>query len=131
MTSTTTNNTTATATSVLVVDDDVGIIETLQYLLLNEGYDVVVAKNGQDAIDVYRETRPDAVLMDIRMPIMNGFDAFFKIKEMDKNAQVILTSSYAIEDKEYQRAKKMGLGGILSKPFSFENIIKMINRCQN
>ena len=122
---------TTTTTSILVVDDDVGIVETLQYLLLNEGYEVKAAKNGQDAIDRYKENRPDAVLMDIRMPIMNGFDAFFKIKEIDHNAQVILTSSYEINDEDYQRARKIGLGGILSKPFSFENIIKMINRCQN
>lgn len=118
-------------TLVLIVDDDVGIIDTLQYLLLNEGYDVVAAKNGQDAINLYKEINPDIVFMDIKMPTMNGFDAFFKIKELDKNAQIVLTSGYAIEDKDYQHAIKSGLVGMLSKPFSIEKITKMINRCQN
>ena len=118
-------------TSVLIVDDDAGILETLEYLLLNEGYKVLVAKNGQDAVNQYRETKPNAVLMDIKMPIMNGFSAFFKIKEFDKNAKIVLTSSYAINDDEYQQAKKLGLVGILSKPFTVETIIKMIDKCQN
>ena len=118
-------------TSVLIVDDDVGIIETLQYLLLNEGYHVTAANDGQDAINGYRKTKPDVVLMDIKMPLMNGFSAFFKIKEFDENAKVVLTSSYAIDDEEYQHAKKLGLAGMLSKPFTIEKIIKMIDKCQN
>ena len=117
--------------SILIVDDDVGILETLQYLLLNEGYEVAVSRNGQDAVNQYKEIKPNIVLMDIKMPIMNGFNAFFKIKEFDKNAQVILTSSYAIDNEEYQHAKKMGLVGLLSKPFTIEKIIKMIDKCQS
>ncbi len=118
-------------TSVLIVDDDVGIVETLQYLLLNEGYEVMAARDGQEAVNHYKETKPDIVLMDIKMPIMNGFNAFFKIKEFDKNANVILTSSYAINNEEYQHAMNLGLVGILSKPFTTEKIIKMINKCQS
>ena len=118
-------------TSVLIVDDDVGIIETLQYLLLNEGYHVTAARDGQDAVNQYKETKPDIVLMDIKMPIMNGFSAFFKIKEFDENANVVLTSSYAIDNEEYQHAKKSGLAGMLLKPFTIEKIIKTIDKCQN
>ena len=115
--------------SVLIVDDDIGILETLQYLLLNEGHHVTAARDGQDAINQYKETKPDIVLMDIKMPVMNGFDAFFKIKEFDENANVVLTSSYAIDNEEYQHAKKLGLVDMLSKPFTLEKIIKMIDKC--
>ena len=114
--------------SVLIVDDDNGIIETLQYLLLNEGYDVVSARNGLDAINQYKQDKPDIVLMDIKMPIMNGFNAFFIIKEFDKEAKIVLTSSYAIDNEEYQHAKKLGLVGLLSKPFTIEKIVKMIDK---
>ena len=117
--------------SVLIVDDDSMILETLQYLLLNEGYDAVVAKNGQEAFDKYKEIRPKVVLMDIKMPIMNGFDAFFKIKKFDKDACVILTSAYAIDDDDYQNAKKLGLAGLLPKPFTVEKIVMMMKKCQN
>ena len=115
-------------TSVLIVDDDVGILETLQFLLLNEGYDVRSSGNGQEAIAQYQENRPDIVLMDIKMPIMDGFDSFFKIKELDNNAKVVLTSSYAIDDDEFQHAKKLGLVGLISKPFTLENVIDMIEK---
>ena len=116
---------------VLIVDDDAMILETLQYLLLNEGYEAVVARNGQDAINKYKEIHPRIVLMDIKMPIMNGFDAFFKIKEFDKDAHVILTSAYAIDDDDYQHAKKIGLAGLLQKPFTVEKILKMMKKCQS
>ena len=96
-------------TSILIVDDDSVILETLQYLLLNEGYEVVPARNGQEAINTYKEIHPNVVLMDIKMPIMNGFEAFFKIKELDKEACVILTSAYSINNDDYQYAKKLGL----------------------
>lgn len=118
-------------TSVLIVDDDTGIVETLQYLLLSEGYDVVSAGNGQEALSRYKEINPDVVLMDIKMPVMSGFDAFFKIKEFDKNAQVVLTSGYAIDNEEYQHATKSGLVGMISKPFAIEKIIKVIDKCGN
>ena len=117
-------------TTVLIVDDDAGILETLQYLLLNEGYHVTSARNGQDAINQYKAIKPDVVLMDIKMPIMSGFHAFFKIREFDKKANVILISSYAIDNEEYQEAVRLGLVGILSKPFTIEKIIKMINKCK-
>ena len=114
--------------SILIVDDDTGIIDTLQYLLLNEGHSVMAAKNGLEAIARYKETQPDIVFMDIKMPLMSGFDAFFKIKEFDKNAKVVLTSGYAIDDQEYQHAIKSGLVGMLSKPFTIENIAKIIDK---
>ena len=114
--------------SVLIVDDDAMIVETLQYLLLNEGYETSIAKNGQEAIERYKEIHPTIVLMDIKMPIMNGFDAFFKIKEVDKDARVILTSAYTIDDNDYQQAKKIGLVGLLPKPFTIEKIINMMNK---
>lgn len=115
---------------ILIADDDVGILETLQYLLLNEGHNVIAAKNGLDAMNQYKERAPDVVFMDVKMPLMNGFDAFFKIKEFDKNAKIILTSGYAIDDSDYQHAKKSGLVGLLSKPFSIEKISNMIDESQ-
>ena len=114
--------------SVLIVDDDAMILETLQYLLLNEGYNTIIAKNGQEAIDKYKEIHPMIVLMDIKMPIMNGFDAFFKIKEFDKDACVILTSAYAIDNDDYKHAKKLGLAGLLPKPFELEKIVNMMKK---
>lgn len=117
--------------TVLIVDDDSMILETLQYLLLNEGYDAIIAKNGQEAIEKYKETNPAIVLMDIKMPIMNGFDAFFKIKDLDKDARVILTSAYAIDDGDYQHAKKLGLAGLLPKPFTIDKIVKMMKKFQD
>jgi len=66
--------------------------------------------------------------MDIKMPIMNGFDAFYKIKKLDKNAKIVLTSSYAIDNEKFQKAKESGLSDLLNKPFDIDSMIGIIKK---
>lgn len=114
-------------TSILLVDDDIQFLEATQYMLKYEGYEVTTAKNGEEAIRKYRETKPDFVLMDIRMPVMNGYDAFFKIKTVDSDAKIVFTSAYAINNKEFEKAKQSGLYGLLTKPFDLSELNEMIS----
>ncbi len=114
-------------TSILLVDDDIQFLEATQYMLKYEGYDVVAAKNGEEAISKYRQTKPELVLMDIRMPVMNGYDAFFKIKNSDPDAKIVFTSAYAINNEEFEKAKQAGLYGLLTKPFDLNELNEMIS----
>ena len=107
---------------ILLVDDDTQFLEATEYMLKYESYDVVTAKNGEDAIKKYRELSPDIVLMDLKMPVMNGYDAFFKIKKDNPDAKVVFTSAYAINDEEFETAKNAGLYGLLTKPFDLNNL---------
>jgi len=111
-----------TSSKILLVDDDVQFLEATEYMLKYENYAVITAKNGEEAIQKYRESRPDIVLMDLKMPVMNGYDAFFKIKEHDSDAKVVFTSAYAINDKEFNHAKSSGLFGLLTKPFDLNEL---------
>jgi len=113
---------------VLLVDDDVDIMEPLQYLLIEEGHEVITASNGSEAITQYKENKPDITFMDIKMPVLNGYEAFKKIKELDKDAKIVFTSGYAINNEEFQTAKKSGLCNLLSKPFEIDSMIKMIKK---
>ena len=115
----------------LLVDDDIDIIEPVQYLLIEEGYEVIVASNGSDAITKYKENKPSITFMDIKMPILNGYEAFKKIMETDKDAKIVFTSGYAIDSEQFQNAKKLGLCGILTKPFDIDDMIKMIKKYTN
>ena len=117
--------------SVLLVDDDMDVLESTQYLLLEEGFDVITASNGKEAIEEFKAKNPDIIFMDIKMPILNGYDAFYKIKEINKNAKIILTSSYAIDDEEFQKAKSSTLSDLLNKPFKINSIKKMIEKYAN
>ncbi len=65
---------------VLVVDDENDILEFIQYNLKKEGYDVSLAHNGQEAIDVARKVKPDLILLDVMMPVMDGIEACKQIK---------------------------------------------------
>ena len=117
--------------SVLLVDDDMDVLESTQYLLLEEGFDVITAANGKEAIEEFKDKNPDIIFMDIKMPVLNGYEAFYKIKEINKNAKIVLTSSYAIDDEEFKKAKSSTLSDLLNKPFKINSIVKMIEKYAN
>jgi len=114
-----------------LVDDDIDVLEPIQYLLIEEGHKVITASNGSEAITEYKENKPAITFMDIKMPVLNGYEAFYKIKELNKDAKIVFTSGYAIEDEQFQSAKKLGLCDLLTKPFEIESMLKMIKKYAN
>jgi len=112
---------------ILLVDDDAQFLEATEYMLKYENYDVITAKNGEEAIKKFDQSCPDIVLMDLKMPVMNGYDAFFKIKKDNPDAKIVFTSAYAINNKEFEHAEKSGLYGLLTKPFDLTELNDMIN----
>jgi len=114
--------------TILLADDDSDVLESTQYLLMEEGFNVITATNGKQATEQYKEFNPDVVFMDIKMPVLNGYDAFYQIKEFDKNAKIILTSSYAIDDEQFQKAKNNTLSDLLNKPFKLQTMVHMIEK---
>ena len=111
---------------ILLVDDDIQFLEATEYMLKYENYEVVTAKNGEEAIKKYKDSRPDIVLMDLKMPVMNGYDAFFKIKKENPEAKIVFTSAYTINNEEFEKAKHSGLFGLLTKPFDLNELKKII-----
>ena len=111
---------------ILLVDDDTQFLEATEYMLKYENYEVITAKNGEEAVKKYKETNPNIVLMDLKMPVLNGYDAFFKIKNDDKNAKIVFTSAYAINNQEFKKAQDSGLFGLLTKPFDLNELNKLI-----
>jgi len=113
---------------ILFVDDDTDFLEVNQLMLMDEGYDVIPAKNGTEAVEKYKEINPDIVFLDIKMPGIDGYETFFRILKYDPDARVIFTSSYAINDEKFKHAKKSSLKGLLNKPFEFEDVEKIIKK---
>ncbi len=111
---------------ILLVDDDIQFLEATEYMLKYENYEVVTAKNGEEAIKKYNESQPDIVLMDLKMPIMNGYDAFFKIRKDNPDAKIVFTSAYAINNEEFEKAESSGLFGLLTKPFDLNELNSII-----
>ena len=112
--------------TILLVDDDVDLLENTAYMIKSMGYDVVTAEDGQDAVSKYKEITPDLTIMDVKMPKMDGFDAFFKIKQHDSEAKVVLITAYAIDEKKHLKAKGMSLLTTINKPYSFEQLEEVV-----
>ena len=112
---------------VLLVDDDRLILESLKILLeLQEDLKVVeTCKNGQEALDVLKEQDVDVVLMDIRMPIMDGVQATKAIKELHRRMKIILLTTFK-EDEDIKEAIGYGAEGYILKSQSSDSIIESI-----
>ena len=114
--------------TILLVDDDIDLLENTAYLIKSMGYDVVTAEDGQDAVLKYKDISPDLTIMDVKMPKMDGFDAFFKIKQFDPQAKVVLITAFSIDEKKHLKAKSMSLLTTINKPYSFEQLEGVVTK---
>jgi len=112
---------------ILVVDDEENIRELLRESLEDEGYRVNVAKNGQEAIEKVRAINPDTVLMDVKMPLMSGMDAFLKIKEFQPDLPVIFLTAFGSSEVAIS-AMKSGAYDYLTKPFDIDEVRIKVKR---
>lgn len=111
----------------LICDDSLLVRKKLKELLLECGcQEVIEATNGQEAIKLYQSRKPSVVFMDIVMPMINGIEALTKIKELDKNANVIMVSSVGTKTN-LMDALKLGAKDFIQKPYDKEQILKIIN----
>lgn len=119
--------TVATADSkgrIMIVDDSGLIRKMLRALLETNGYTVVAeATNGQEAIDMYSEVKPDLVTLDITMPVKDGVAALKEIKEMDPKSKVMMITAAGQQDKVVE-ALKLGAEQFIMKPFKEEEVLK-------
>lgn len=102
---------------ILAVDDDPKILKILQHTLSKEGFEVILAASGEDALQKVRSQPPDLVVLDIMMPGMDGFETLQKLKAQHCNAPVIMLSARSDEvDKVV--GFRMGVDDYQTKPFS-------------
>ena len=113
------------ANPILLVDDDVDLLATFEDSLTLRGYDTVTANNGNDAIEKYKEKNPCITFMDIRMPGMDGYETFSKIKKIDADAKIVFITGHETTTKT-GIARKQGLIDVLEKPTDAEKIIDLI-----
>lgn len=118
---------TAKAT-ILLVDDEEGILETLSGILEDEGYEVSAASSGEKAIDLVKELSPDVVILDVWMPGgIDGLETLRAIKEATQKPAVIMISGHSNIDIAVQ-ATKLGAYDFLEKPLTLEKILILVKR---
>jgi two-component system nitrogen regulation response regulator NtrX len=107
--------------SILIVDDEVSILNSLSSILEDEGYQVTVAKSGTEALKLYSTEPPDLMLLDIWMPEMDGLETLRRLKEMVPTAQVMMMSGHGNIETAV-KAIKLGAYDYIEKPLSLENV---------
>ena len=103
---------------ILIVEDDILLLKTLEFKLIKEGYIVVTLKNGFDAIEYLKENEPDLIVTDIMMPFINGLEIISFVRNEKKSKVPIIVLSSAGLEKTVLEAFQLGADDFVTKPFS-------------
>ncbi len=118
----------AAKSTVLVIDDEEGILETLTGILEDEGYEVITASSGKQALSLVKEFSPEVILLDVWMPQgIDGIETLKEIKKISEDSTVIMISGHANIEIAVQ-ATKLGAHDFLEKPLSLEKVLLIIRR---
>lgn len=111
----------------LIVDDQFGIRILLNEIFQKEGYKTFQAANGQQALDIVKKYSPDLVLLDMKIPGMDGIEILKRMKEIDPDIRVIIMTAYGELDM-IQEAKKLGALTHFAKPFDINDIREAVRQ---
>ncbi|MBN1383399.1 MAG: sigma-54-dependent Fis family transcriptional regulator [Elusimicrobia bacterium] len=110
---------------VLILDDNPGICRTLSGILTDEGYDVIVANNGKEGLRKMKENRPDVVLLDIKLPDIDGLSLIGEHPKATENSAIIVLTGYGSIESAV-KSMKLGVFDYLTKPFNEDKILLTI-----
>jgi diguanylate cyclase len=114
---------------ILVIEDEVDLRASIVRFLLAEGYDVLVAGNGEEGVEVAVKALPDLIICDIAMPQMDGFGTLFSLREnvtTSHNPFIFLTASDRVYDRKF--GFELGANDYITKPFSFDTLMAVIRK---
>jgi two-component system alkaline phosphatase synthesis response regulator PhoP len=113
---------------ILVVDDEVNITQILEFSIGAEGYEVITAQNGEEAIDKARREQPDLIILDIMMPIIDGYEAcrILKANPLTRNIPVVLLTAKG-RDIDKRLGYEVGATDYIIKPFSPHKLVDRIH----
>jgi two-component system, chemotaxis family, chemotaxis protein CheY len=113
--------------TIMVVDDAMFMRKKAAQVLIQNGYTVVEASNGREAVETYKSAKPDAVLMDITMPDMDGIQALKALMEFDPNVKVSMCSAMGQQSMVIE-ALKIGAKDFVVKPFDVARVIGAVQK---
>ncbi|HJV27414.1 MAG TPA: response regulator [Aromatoleum sp.] len=115
------------AKKILIADDEQNIVISLEFLMKREGYEVLIANDGEEAVHRIRADRPDLVLLDVMMPKKSGFEVCQEIKS-DPDLQGICILMLTAKGRDTEMAKGLALGAdaYMTKPFSTKELVERV-----
>ena len=115
------------AKKILIADDEPNIVTALEFLLARGGYEVLIARDGEEALKTLESARPDLVLLDIMMPVKSGYEICKRIRERPEWAHIkVVMLSAKGRDAEVNKGMAMGADLYVTKPFSTRELMEQI-----
>jgi len=115
---------------ILIVDDDPSMVRTMALILGHKGHAVTTAQHGPAAVEEAKRQAFDLILMDIKMPLMDGVETYRRIKKIRPEAVVLMMTAYAVEDLVRQ-ALEEGAYGVLYKPLDIDRVVDLIEKARS
>ena len=114
---------------ILIVDDEPNIVMTLEYTFKKSNYEVFIARDGQEALDILKTNFPDIIILDIMMPMVDGFATLEQIRK-DANLQHTKVMFLSAKNKESDIEKGLALGAdaYMTKPFSIKKVVEKVEK---
>lgn len=112
---------------ILIVDDEPNILMSLEFLMKKKGYEVYIARDGAEALDIISVERPNIIILDIMMPNVDGYEVCQSVKQDDalKDTKVIFLSAKSKEE-DVKKGYDVGADLYVTKPFSTRELIKQV-----
>ncbi|MEI6126812.1 MAG: response regulator [Pseudomonadota bacterium] len=112
---------------ILLVDDNDHILDIFKEFFESKGDITEAAKNGREGVDKYRTLRPDIVLMDMQMPVMNGYESSKGIKNLDPNAKILMVTGHPNDPLAEKSLLEGYVTTIVPKPFNLNSLFQMVH----
>jgi len=113
---------------ILIVDDEPNIVMSLEYTFKKNNFEVFIARDGQEALDILKNFLPDVIILDIRMPNVDGYDALEQIRKDErlKHCKVIFLTAKN-KESDVQKGLSLGANLYMTKPFSIKKLVEQVN----
>lgn len=113
---------------ILIADDEPNIVTALEFLLQRNGYEVLVARNGEAVLQLVEAHKPDLVLLDVMMPVKSGYEVCQRMRERPdwRDIKIIMLTAKG-RDVEMSKGLSMGADLYITKPFSTQELVAKIN----
>ncbi len=117
---------------ILITDDDPDFVMSIKELLTSKGYSVFVATNGREAVDRIMSIDIDVLILDLRMPVLNGLETYLELKKAGRAVPTIIITAFADEETgTIERLRALSVSGVLRKPFDPGELLKELERLTN
>ena len=113
---------------ILIVDDEPNIVMSLEYTFKKNNFEVFIARDGQEALDILEKQLPDVIILDVMMPMVDGFATLKQIKNNERlqHCKVIFLSAKN-KEKDIEKGLSLGANLYVTKPFSIKRLVDQVH----